>query len=304
MDIEKKFSQGAESKTYVRIDGTYKTNIYLGYSEDGKMSMVVVSSGKETLVKSSKVIEVTLRRRKDNDMALSFELLDNSYKSLFYVFCKDIISISEKSERNMVISNILTRWKYWKDMFGKRKSDLLSKSEIKGLIGELIELRDHFLAEFEETVAIQSWMGPILGHKDFEVDDTWYEIKSVNENAVQVKINSLEQLESEVDGHLVVMRIEDSTLTSKLSFDLNKIVCSVLEKIENPENKELFTTRLDNVGYVYNPGYENFCFEYKGKQTYSVTEGFPRLSRKDINPSIGNAEYTILLDGIYDFKES
>ena len=44
----------------------------------------------------------------------------------------------------MAIPNGLMRWKYWKEMFGKKKTNVLDKSEKKGLIGELLELRDFY----------------------------------------------------------------------------------------------------------------------------------------------------------------
>ena len=304
MNIEEKFGRGAETHTYLRIDSEFKVDIFLGYNDDGHMSIVIAEPGKETVVKSSKLIDVSLKRREDQKMALKFDLLDDAYRSMFLIFCKDIIVVCERAGSEMAISNAITRWKYWKEMFGKKKSSILDKQEIKGLIGELIELKDHFMLDYGETVAVQSWMGPLLGHKDFEVDDTWYEVKSVTENAVQVNISSLEQLESEVDGHLVIIRLEEASVTSALAINLNQMVLKVTDEIKDPEILDLFRTRLDNMGYVPDEEYDNYNFVFKGRQIYSVTEKFPRLTRGGVSESIGNAKYTILLNGISDFKES
>ena len=304
MNIEEKFRKGAADHTYQRIDSEYKVNIFLGYTEDGKMSMVITEFGKKVLVKSTKSIEVSMKTRDDKKLALSFDLLDDSYKSMFMLFCKDMIVVCERAGSQMAISTALTRWKYWKDMFGKKKDDILDKQEIKGLIGELIELRDHFMKDYDESTAVKSWMGPLMGHKDFEVNDTWFEIKAVSENAVQINISSLEQLESETDGHLVILRLEEASATSDLSVNLNKVVLSVAEAIMDPDNLDLFRLRLDNMGYVPNDEYDNYNFIYKGRQSYMVTDGFPRLTRKDVSESIGNVKYTILLNGISSFKET
>ncbi len=304
MNIEEKFARGAKTHTYLRIDSEFKTNIFLGYNDDGKMSMVIAEPGREVPVKSSKLIDVSLKRREDQKLALKFDLLDDAYKSMFLIFCKDIIVVCERAGSEMAISNVITRWKYWKEMFGKKKSSILEKQEIKGLIGELIELKDHFIHEYGETVAVQSWMGPLLGHKDFEIDDTWYEIKSVNENAVQVSISSLEQLESEVDGHLVIIRLEDASVTSTLAINLNQMVLKVADEIKDPEILDLYRTRLDNMGYVPDEEYDNYNFVFKGRQCYSVNEQFPRLTSSGVSESIGNATYTLLLNGISNFKEN
>lgn len=303
MELLKKFEKGALSHTYQRIDSDYKVDIFLGYNDEGQMSMVITENGRETPIKSSKFISVQLKRREDGKLALSFDLLDNTYKSMFLIFCKDIIITCEKAGSEMAISNGLMRWKYWKEMFGKKKTDVLDKSEIKGLIGELLELRDFFMKKWDVETAVESWMGPMLGHKDFEIDDTWYEVKSVNENAIQVTISSLEQLESDVNGYLVVVRLEDTSSVSGCSINLNEVVISVAEKISDPDVLEVFRTKLDNVGYSFDAEYDNYNFWYKGMQRYCVDERFPRLRRSEIASTIGNAKYTILLDGITEFKE-
>ena len=108
MNIQEKFERGAQNHTYQRIDSEYKVNVFLGYNEDGQMSMVITEPGRESLVKSSKIIEVKLKRREDGKMALTFDLLDGTYKSMFLIFCKDMISICELAGSNMAISNALT----------------------------------------------------------------------------------------------------------------------------------------------------------------------------------------------------
>lgn len=303
MNIEEKFQKGVVDHTYQRIDSEYKVNIFLGYTDEGNMSMVITEYGNKVLVKSTKLIEVSLKKREDEKMALSFDLLDNSYKSLFLLFCNDIIVVCERAGSQMAISAALSRWKYWKEMFGKKRSGILEKHEIKGLIGELIELKDHFITEYGESVAVKSWMGPLMGHKDFEINNTWFEIKTVNENAVLVNISSLEQLDSESDGHLVVIRLEDASPVSDLAVNLNRMVLSITESIKDPEVLDLFRIRLDNMGYVPNDEYDDICFVYKGRQSYAVKEGFPRLTRSDVSESIGNVEYSIVLNGISGYRE-
>lgn len=303
MNLAEKFEKGKE-KGYQRIDPDYSVDIFVGYNQDNQMSMVITEPGKDTLVKSSKLINVMLKKRKDNKMALSFDLLDSSYQKMFLLFCKDIILVCNQSSGLMAIETALIRWKYWREMFGKRKNQILEPSEIKGLIGELLVLRDDFMKSFDVRTALQSWMGPLSGHKDFEVGNTWYEVKSVDENAVQVKISSLEQLESEVDGHLVIVRLEKTNSTSAFALNLNEVVESVTEIIKDPDDLALFVERLDAMGYVSDPEYEKYNFEFKGKQSYMVSDEFPRIRRCEIHKSIGNAEYTILLDGIDDYKEA
>ena len=303
MDLQGKFEKGAKSKTYQRIDADFKVNIFVGYNEDGCMSMVITENGVESQVKSTKLINVKMQRREDKKLALYFDLLDEAYKSMFLILCKDIVLTCEKAGPELAISNALMRWKYWKEMFGRKNNVLLDKSEIKGLIGELYELQNHFFKDYDEKTAIFSWMGPLFGHKDFEINDTWYEVKTVSENATQVIVNSIEQLESESDGHLVVVRLEETSAVNQKAITINKIVLSLIEQIKDIEVLNMFRTRLDNVGYEPHSEYDAFCFAYKSTQRYTITNDFPRLRRKNIDDSIGNVKYTILLNGISQFLE-
>lgn len=188
-------------------------------------------------------------------------------------------------------------------MFSKRNPNILDKVEVKGLIGELLVLEKYIIPKWGEKVAIISWMGPLLGHKDFEIEDTWYEVKSVNENALQIMISSLEQLESDIDGHMVIVRLEESNSVVKNTYNLNDLVISIAEKISNPENMDIFRSKLEKVGYMFNEEYNEFYFSLKGIQKYIITEDFPRLRRSKINQYIGNVKYSILIDGISGFKE-
>ena len=222
MDLKSKFEKGKADRTFQRIDSTYVVNIFVGFDDDGRMTVVITENSIYKQISSTKLIEAALKMRNDGKMALSFSLVDTAYESLFLIFCNDIIAICERAGSNQAITSAIMRWKYWKEMFGKRKQTVLDKQEIKGLIGELLILKEGILTRWGEERAVQAWMGPLLGHKDFEIDDTWYEIKSVNENALQVKISSLEQLESDKKGHLLVVRLEDTSTVAENSININK----------------------------------------------------------------------------------
>lgn len=303
MDLLKKFERGIETHTYQRIDSDYKVNIFLGYNDDGKMSMILTEDGREERLKSTKLIDVKIKRREDRKLALSFDLLDQAYAPMFTVFCKDMIVVCEKAGKDLAISSAIIRWKYWQELFGKRRSQLLDRQEIKGLMGELYELQMRMIPEYGYQKAIKSWMGPILGHKDFEIDDTWFEVKTISDGAVQLGVSSLEQLESEEDGHLIVVRVDETSEYNGKALNLNKLALQIIDLIEDPEILEEFRIKLDNIGYTAEPEYESYNFIVKGVDVYTVNKMFPRLRRKDMNNAIGNAKYTIMIAGIAGFKE-
>ena len=303
MELSKKFEKGIEDHTYQRIDPDYKVNIFLGYNDDGQMSMILTENGKEERVQSSKLIDVHLKRREDRKLALSFDLIDLAYAPMFTIFCKDMIVVCERAGKDMAISSALVRWKYWKEMFGKKKSQLLDKQEIKGLLGELYVFKHRMIPAYGCKDAVKSWMGPLAGHKDFEIRRTWYEIKTINDGAVQIIVSSLEQLESEIDGHLILVRVDETSESNDKAVNLNKLVLQITDMIEDPEVLEEFRTKLDNVGYTVDEEYDRSNYIVKGSDMYLVNDDFPRLRRSEMNNAIGNVKYTILLAGITAFKE-
>ena len=119
-DLSEKFAKGALSHTYQRIDSDYKSEIYLGYNDDGNMSMVITSYGNAEKVKPSKMIDAKVTKREDGRSAMSFDLLVKTYDSMFVIFCKDIIVECEKVDRDRILANAARRWRYWKELFEKK----------------------------------------------------------------------------------------------------------------------------------------------------------------------------------------
>ena len=303
MDINKKFEKGKTNHTYQRIDSNYKVNIFLGYNDDGNMSMIITEEGKIEKVKSSKLIDVRLKRRSDNKLALSFDLMDLAYTPMFTVFCKDMIVVCERAGKEMAIASALIRWKYWKEMFGKKSSQLLEKQLIKGLMGELLVLKEFLIPKYGPEEAVKCWRGPLLGHKDFEIERTWYEVKTINDGATQFVVSSMEQLESETDGHLAVVRLNETSENNEKALNINSIALQVMEEIQNPESLDEFRAKLESVGFLFESEYDNINFTFVGLEMYTVNDRFPRLRRSDVHRAIGNAKYSVLFAGITEFKE-
>ncbi len=303
MDLLSKFKKGEAGKTYQRLDSQYRVNIYLGYSEAGHMSLVITEPGRLEKVKSTREIQVVMGKRKDGNMALSFNLLNSQSQPIFLLLCDDLIAECGRAGHAGAISAALGRWKHWVDMFSKRPSQLMDAQSIKGLLGELIFLRDLFIPKYGESKAVISWMGPMAGHKDFEIEDTWYEIKSVSESAARVEISSLSQLDSCEPGHLGIVRLEKTNASVDGAINLNKMVQDLENSLTQTDIRELFRFKIRNAGYGPDPEYDKECYRYVGRNMYKVTDGFPMLRRSEIDPAISDARYSILLYGLERFME-
>lgn len=61
---------------------------------------------------------------------------------------------------------------------------------------------------------------------------------------------------------------------------------------------------LRRVVYEYHDLYDEYVYEISGYKRYQVTEGFPRLTTKDVAPSIKKASYEISLTDLVSFEVS
>ncbi len=71
-------------------------------------------------------------------------------------------------------------------MFSAPKK-MLSESEIMGLMGELLFLRDFLFEKYGKGEALKSWSGQELTHKDFSYNNKWYEVKAIHSGKTQLR---------------------------------------------------------------------------------------------------------------------
>ncbi len=303
MNLLDKFQKGADTYTYQRLSTDYKVNIFLGYNNQGQMSLAITEPGSIETVQSTKEIAVRMGLRNDGKVSLTFDLVNSDSQTLFLTLCKDLITVCEKAGSSKAISAALGRWKHWLEMMRRQPQGILDQLKIRGLIAELIILKDYLIPKYGETDAVISWMGPLLGHKDFEIENTWYEVKSCAESALKVEISSIEQLESDVPGHLAVVKLEKSNMAAGNTVNLNSMVDAVRSALSREDTLSALNFKLRTAGYYYNQEYDSYNYSMKGQALFSVAGDFPRLRRSDISPYIGEAKYSILISGLADYLE-
>ncbi|MEG1141864.1 MAG: PD-(D/E)XK motif protein, partial [Clostridia bacterium] len=249
--IKEKFEESQYNSKYKRYDAIHPVDIYLGSNEIGNKSLVIIFEGQILEIESTKMIKVSITKREDKKLVLSFDLLENNIKDIFYKFCEDIIESTKNINKEEVLSFITKRWKSWISLFKNPISELLSEMEIRGLIGELLFLDMYMFNKYGYERSLNAWVGTDMSHKDFEIDDNWYEIKTVSQNSLTVKISSIEQLDSKIVGDLVIIKLEKSNKEVKTNVTLNQLVLLIKDKL-SAELKIQFEQKLLKVNYLYN----------------------------------------------------
>lgn len=270
---------------------------YVGYFMPEHKSIVIICDVPVKKIGSSKSIEASCNLRKDGNYAVTFTLISQEQEDVFVTMCDDIIwySHNEKDRKHAMIK-VLERYSAWLKLLERKNKALLGSREQKGLIGELIFLKNIIEDGMSIQVALNGWVGPDGADQDFVYSDEWYEIKSVGISATEISISSLEQLDKSEKGELVVMRVNRCAPEQKGAFTLYKLVHQLLSLINgNPECVEDFILKLGSVGYIDMLEYDEQYYAYYGEKAYSVEKDFPRLTRNCVPSELSNAEYKLVI---------
>ena len=301
-EIKEKFYECKNSLSYKRINSNHPMNIYIGYNEKGNQSLAIISTKCNVDYESTKLINVELKVRNDGDYVLSFNLLDDSFSDIFYQFVSDIIDKSYNLKDYSPIAFVIERWKKWINMFKNPRNVFLSENEVRGLLGELIYLEKYMFNKYGIDKSLESWIGSSLSHKDFEINDTWYELKTIRENALTVTISSMEQLDSNEKGELVLVKLEPSNESINEPIKLNDYIQRIESNFLNDHQLNVFKEKLDERKYFYTLEYDKYVYSIKSIDHYEVNEEFPRFKVSDLPNSIARVSYDLYIKEIENFK--
>lgn len=280
-------------------------SIFYGITSEKQFRLSFISSIPPFELESTKEIKITQGKESDNVYWTCFDLLNEEAKDVFFVFCENILNciIGEEDEAR-ALSKIKDRYYSWKLLL--KSKGRMSYEMYQGLYGELYFLSEFLSKKITIDEAVSSWVGPDGYSKDFSVGSDWFEIKTIGTSSTTLKINSLAQLDSDVDGHLVTIIVEKMSdqYTSGLC-GVHELYESIINRINSPIIKESFVNKVLRYGYVdEDNALNNHKYEVKKVVSYIVNKDFPRLTRSNINnPAISNTTYEILINSIDSFRE-
>lgn len=292
-----------DSQKLINLDGVVKA--YYGINKDGFFRISFLSKDSPNIKGTTKNIEIVQGNSGDNNYWTCFDLKNDTLLSAFCIFGEDLISCvyDEKEEYN-VLTKLRVRFNTWLALFKKSRTPL-SLEKAKGLYGELYFINEYMIEKYGADNAIDCWSGPEMYSKDFSIEKTWYEIKTINTGSATIKISSIQQLSSDFDGHLIVIKVEemsDSFDVDKSS--INKLCQLIISKIDNSETKDMFLNRLSELGYDFCDDIGNKNYQVHEMTAYLVNSDFPILREVDIkSEAINNVGYELVLKLINDYEE-
>lgn len=278
-----------------RIDDTHPCDFYLGLDDRGARELVLVAT--RAPVRSSqrfKAFELTGRLREDGRYALTTRLRRPELRVLFGHLCEDLIESTRGRTSDDVMAFVQERIARWETLFTRDSDGLLDEQTLRGLLAELMFLRDYALPAVGPGAAVYAWRGPLGNDHDFEFGLAAVEVKSVTESRV-VTISSVGQLdEGPKPLRLSVFQLERSVSDAAPAFSAADVVSTLRSALRaDSQASARFDEKLGLSGFRDHQTYSTRWYTLSGVSHFAVVSGFPRVRSADVPQGVVHVRYGI-----------
>lgn len=240
---------------------------------------------------------------------LALILNEHANWELFYPLCFDLVKATKATHTVKVAGlTLLQRLVRWQNFLKRERLNTLSLETAKGLIGELLFLKEKAACSFNWEDAIAFWKGPENAPQDFAIHDTAVEVKCQSGGSKPtVRITSAEQLEPQLpEAYLAVYTLASADKEDPNSFTLNTLVAAIRRKLDTTSEatRERFEDLLFMVGYLYSEEYEQYRFAKIALRCYKIEEDFPRIRTRGLSQGIERITYSLKLEACAPFEKS
>lgn len=286
---------------FLKLGLEHPLDLQIGYSQSSYKSFVVMDTGIIQGIPSSFAVKVSNIQLRDMTWILEFQLIHPSFEEEFLLLCWDMIEYSSKEEN--ALNALIYRYMTWQKLLQYENKSVMSFQRQKGLLGELIYLLK-MIDDIGMELAVDSWTGPDGSDQDFLFPADWAEVKSISLAAETVNISSLQQLQHEEEGRLIVYILE-STTAGEDRVCLVDVVNTIKTKIMvNARYLDRFDLKLYKYGYrrEHEDEYRNNEFRLIEKREYFVNNEFPKLVRENVCKEIVACKYELSLAAIEKYR--
>ena len=289
------------SDGYYLVSGlAHPLQFHIGYF-GGRKCFVVLDTGRIDRVISSKAITAEPFEPGAGRHSLRFILNYPSLEDLFIKLCWDLIDAS-RSDPDPA-ARILQQYNNWLRLLQQVSMRALSASAQKGLCGELLFLRDR-IDIIGEQAALDAWTGPDGSDQDYIFSDYWAEVKAVSASADSVRISSLQQLDRNDKGYLVVYFLDTTTSSGLQTTSLNDLVDDIRHLLGIGRERDCFDCKLAKYGYFDKDRdkYKDRRYRIGERRFFLVTADFPKLIRTTVPSEVVSAKYDLSIPAIQDYE--
>lgn len=252
-------------------------------------------------------IDISLPTSDDNKKTIFILGLNNKEDwDIFHSLCLDLLRATFNCNgEESVVSVIIQRIRRWHLFLKNNRTKAMSEVEQKGLIGELLFLRDNLLPYYSVSESLSFWQGPLNAPQDFCIEDCAVEVKcQLGTSKPLIRISSIHQLNTQLCKlYLFVVTLSKSAGGTDNAINLPIIVNELRKNIlsNQPSTCERFEDLLLQAGYIDLMEYNELYFVLSSVRFYEIRDGFPKLKPDDIPEGIVNITMDIMLDKCAQF---
>ncbi len=278
----------------LRIAGLAALEAFWARKPDGRLALLVALHQLEALpveVPTLRGIEILAL---PSDRQLQLVLESSGDWEMFHALCLDLLAASDGGgDEAGALQLLLHRLLRWQRLLSKGGGGRLDEREVRGLIGELLFLRD-LLLPVAGVTAIDCWQGPLGQPQDFVYAGKLIEVKTYAAGSnPAIRISSAEQLSTgdvPLFLHLVCLVRQEAALNLPGLVDELRSMLA-----ESTLQMEAFEDRLLAMGYVDLPEYSTMSYAATSTSDYQIREGFPRLTVEQVPAGVTDVSYSIQL---------
>jgi len=281
-----------------RIDPTHPLDIYADLTPPERVGLVVICGGKPPEVQPLRALSVEHGRRADRRWTLRLTLLEKQLLPVFAALCQDIVACTRsgvgEAELGQVVVRRIIHWRSLLD----RDAAGLGEATLRGLIGELIILRDRLVPSLGPAPAVAAWRGPFGEPQDFHLPNSQrIEVKTIGAHAHKARINGLDQLDSCGDPlTLTIVRMEAASADTQNTISAPALIADLRELLAGaPEALVKFEMALRGVGWHEHVSHDMFRVRILAIEDSEVGPDFPRLIRASVPSGVVDVDYEIEL---------
>lgn len=281
-----------------RIDSTHPFDLYADFEQPDRPGLVLFCDRRPQDANPLKAISIERRQRQDGRWSMRISLQEPQLLAVFAELCRDVVE-STRNESDPVRASglVLSRIERWRDLLQAQPSGL-SRSVLRGLIGELLVLQNLVLPECGPDEAVTAWTGPLGARYDFQLPSGLkIEVKALDRDADRVCINGLGQLDGGGDPlELAAVRLEETGREADDALTASRLITRLREQLTDaPAALHNFDVLLRFLGWSEAADTGVVVVRLVRIDRHQVDAAFPRLTSASVPVGIVDASYTVVL---------
>ncbi|MET9295736.1 PD-(D/E)XK motif protein [Streptomyces sp. NPDC003077] len=303
--------QGAPGRSRIRLHPDAPLDVFLSVSHPAQQRMLVLRADARSadhIVRSVRQLpraaglQMNVSAVSRLEYELQVVLTADELREVFNPLVTDVAdTVREAPGAAAALTAAVERFERWQDLLRTVGRDGLGPEARRGLVGELLVLRDHILPVVGPAEAVDAWAGPSGANQDFQLPGVAVEAKaSTAKRPRSIRIASERQLDDAGTPALLLALVMLDERRGGSGENLNRLVDRIREQLTSPVVRAAFDGRLMQAGYL--PGqrdvYEEPRYTVRDLRFWRVGKDFPRLVEADLPEGIGECSYHVNTSGL------